>query len=188
MVELDAASGFIVKGVKLDEHRFIGRMMGAQLLKIADDPRESEKDKLRVGNPHLEGLYELRKDVQRLFEGAKRANVESYAKYIVAVGEMKISGMTPPIILYSPAPLSMDDTAILIPWDAQIAAIDGETQLAARYEKARHERASFVFNESRRAVRKFHAGDPGKFTQAVDNKPVDEGLGLFAYDPSRIAV
>ena len=92
-----------------------------------------------MGNPHLEGLYELRKDVQRLFEGAKRANVESYAKYIVAVGEMKISGMTPPIILYSPAPLSMDDTAILIPWDAQIAAIDGETQLAARYEAAEHQ-------------------------------------------------
>lgn len=136
MVELDAASGFIVKGVKLDEHRFIGRMMGAQLLKIADDPRESEKDKARAGNLHLEGLYELRKDVQRLFEGAKRANVESYAKYIVAVSEKKISGMTPPVILYSPAALSMEETAILIPWDAQIAAIDGETQLAARYQAA----------------------------------------------------
>lgn len=136
MVELDVASGFIVKGIKLDEHRFIGCMKGAQLLKIADDPRESEKDKLRVGNPHLEGLYDLRKDVQRLFEGAKRANVESYAKYIVAVSEKNMNGMTPPIILYSPAPLSMDDAAILIPWDAQIAAIDGETQLAARYEAA----------------------------------------------------
>ena len=83
------------------------------------------------------------------------------------------------------AVIAIEDGVVLA---RAFAAAANVPEALARYEKARHERASFVFNESRRAVRKFHAGDPGKFTQAVDNKPVDEGLGLFAYDPSRIAV
>ena len=62
------------------------------------------------------------------------------------------------------------------------------TEALRRYEAARCERATFVFEESRRAVRKFHGDDPEKFVEAVANKPVDEGLGLFAYDPSRIPV
>lgn len=136
MVELNATNGYIVMGVKLDEHRFVGRMKGSQLLKIADDPRVTEKEKMRVGNTHLEALYDLRKDVQRLFEGAKRANVESYAKYIVGIHDSGLDGMTPPIILYSPAPLESEEAAILIPWDTHIVAIDGETQLAARFEAA----------------------------------------------------
>jgi hypothetical protein len=136
MSELNPTNGYFVQGVKLDENRFIGRMKGSQLLRIADDPRNTEKEKMRVGNTHLEALYELRKDVQRLFEGAKRANVEPYAKYIVGIHEKHLDGMTPAIILYSAMPLEMDDQAILIPWDAQIVAIDGETQLAGRFEAA----------------------------------------------------
>jgi salicylate hydroxylase len=68
------------------------------------------------------------------------------------------------------------------------AAATSIPEALRRYEDARRERARFVFEESRRAVRKFHGDDTAKFTQAVENKPVDEGIGLFAYDPSRVEV
>lgn len=83
------------------------------------------------------------------------------------------------------AVLAIEDGVVLA---RAFGAASSVPEALSRYENARRERASFVFNESRRAVRKFHGGDPARFTQAVDNKPVDEGLGLFAYDPSRIAV
>jgi DNA sulfur modification protein DndB len=84
-------------------------------------------------------VLQIRREVQRLFEGAKRKNVESYAQYVVNVHGGQ-DGMAPPIILYSEKPLTVAEdassgaAAIQIPWDLQLVAIDGETQLAARFE------------------------------------------------------
>lgn len=138
--ELKPIDGYIVAGVRLDEHRFAGRMKAAQLLKIADDPRRSEDPKQREGNTQLETFFRLRSEVQRLFDGAKRNNVEKYAHYIVGIRAGN-DGMTPPIILFSESSLADaeqdDGTGFLqIPWDVQLVAIDGETQLAARFEAA----------------------------------------------------
>ena len=83
------------------------------------------------------------------------------------------------------AVLAIEDGVVLA---RAFAAASSVPEALARYEGARLEGATFVFNESRRAVRKFHGDDPEKFVEAVANKPVDEGLGLFAYDPSRIPV
>ena len=138
--ELKPTDGNLVAGVRLDEHRFIGRMKAAMLLQLASDPRRTEDLRQRLGNTELETLYRLRAEVQRLFEGAKRRNVEQYARYIVGVHGGQ-SGMTPPIILFSEAPLpdaeQEDGTGFIqIPWGSQLVAIDGETQLAARFEAA----------------------------------------------------
>jgi DNA sulfur modification protein DndB len=142
---LDPSDGNIVGGVILDQHRFAGRMKGAQLLKVATDPRRTEDPKQVTGNTELENLRHLRLEVQRLFDGAKEKNVESYAKYIVQVHERKIDGMAPPIILYAEKALPVEQTKeqdgistgrILIPWRIPLVAIDGETQLAARFEAA----------------------------------------------------
>lgn len=138
--ELKPADGYIINGVRLDNFRFIGRMKGSQLLKIVSDPRNTEDTRQRTGNTALENLYLLRQEVQRLFDGAKRANVGKYAEYIVQVHGGH-NGMTPPIILYSEEPLlqAEDDNGngiVQIPWDGQIVAIDGETQLAARHQAA----------------------------------------------------
>lgn len=138
--DLKATDGYVVAGVTLDDNRFVGRMKAAQLLKIAEDPRRTEDLKQRQGNTELETLFRLRSEVQRLFEGAKKANVEKYANYIVGVHKGQ-PGMAPPIILYSEALLldaeEEDGTGFIqIPWDADLIAIDGETQLAARYEAA----------------------------------------------------
>lgn len=137
---LNATEGYVVGGVAIDEHTFIGRMRAAQLLKIAEDPRAAEDARKRAGNERLEDLHRVRLEVQRLFEGAKAKNVVPYTAYIVALHEGQ-DGMTPPIILYSKEKLAAvggNEAAefVQIPWDAQLVAIDGETQLAARFEGA----------------------------------------------------
>jgi DNA sulfur modification protein DndB len=139
--ELSPDQGHIVYGVKIDEHRFLGRILAAQLFQVAVDPRKTENPRELERNPQLQSVRQIRQEVQRLFEGAKRRNVEPYAQYIVKVHDGE-SGMAPPIILYSERDLTVADGSssvaakIQIPWDIQLVAIDGETQLAARFEAA----------------------------------------------------
>lgn len=83
------------------------------------------------------------------------------------------------------AVLAIEDGVVLARAFAAAASVD---EAFERYEAARRDRASFVFTESRKAVRIFHASDPANYAKAVGNKTVDEGLGLFAYDPARCAV
>jgi DNA sulfur modification protein DndB len=139
MAKLIPTDGHLVAGVVLDEHRFSGRMKAAQLFQVAIDPRRTEDPRQLEGNTELENLRKIRMEIQRLFEGAKAKNVEPYARYIVAVHEGQ-NGMAPPIILFSERKLNTDENesgaSIQIPWDVQLVAIDGETQLAARFEAA----------------------------------------------------
>jgi len=138
---LNPTEGHILGGVELDERRFLARIRIPQLRQIAPDPRDSEDKKKLASLKQMQELREIRDDVQRLFEGAKAKNVDPYAEYIVEVHHGQ-DGITPPIILYSEQPLqvAVDEKfgfgSVLVPWGAQLVAIDGETQLAARYEAA----------------------------------------------------
>lgn len=122
---MNPANGSLVVGTRVGRHRFIGRMMAAQLFQLAPDPRKDAQDALR-------------RQIQREFEGAKKKNVSPYADYIVDVAHGK-PGQAPVIALYTPEELPIeehdDGSAVLqIPWDVHLTALDGETQLAARYE------------------------------------------------------
>lgn len=126
--------------VKIDGHEFVTTMSGAQLLRITKDPRDSENPKLRDGNRQLEELFRIRMEVQRMFKGAKEKNVESYARYLVEM-ENGANGITPQIVLFTPSDLTLKANEqgygeLLLPWDVEFVAIDGETQLAARFEAA----------------------------------------------------
>jgi DGQHR domain-containing protein len=138
---LNRTDGQIVAGVQIDEHRFVGRMKAAQLFQLTIDPRRTEERKGIDGDTQIQSVRRMRMEVQRLFEGAKAKNVESYARYIVNVHD-GAEGMTPPIILYTERILPTEEvtpgetSAIQIPWGTQLVAIDGETQLAARFEAA----------------------------------------------------
>lgn len=139
LTELNPTEGHILGGVELDDRRFLARVRIPQLRQIAPDPRDSEDKRKLASLKQMQELREIRDDVQRLFEGQKAKNVEPYADYIVEVHHGQ-DGITPPIILYSEQPLqvAVDDKfgfgSVLVPWGAQLVAIDGETQLAARYE------------------------------------------------------
>ncbi len=82
---LDPTAGHIIAGTRINDHVFIGRVKAAQLFQIAPDPRLTE-DKTKIDTSKmLQDMRGVRDEVQRLFEGAKRRNVPSYAEYIVAL-------------------------------------------------------------------------------------------------------
>jgi DNA sulfur modification protein DndB len=137
---LNPTDGHVIAGTALDEHRFVGRVRAAQLFQIAPDPRDTENKKKLDASHELQELRGIREEVQRLFEGAKKRNIEPYAEYIVGLKRGE-DGLTPPITLFSEAPLAVeareDGTGFIqVPWDQRLVAIDGETQLAARHEAA----------------------------------------------------
>lgn len=137
---LNPTQGHLLAGVLVDENRFLARVPPDQLFLIAPDPRSTEDKKALAASPELQELWHVRNQIQRLFEGAKEKNVPSYADYIIKLAT-GTDGMTPPIILYSPKPLqtAVDDAGIgyiQVAWGTVLAALDGETQLASRFEAA----------------------------------------------------
>ncbi len=116
-------------------------MKSPQLFQIAPDPRDTEDKRKLAASKDAQDLREVRLKVQRLFEGAKAKNVGAYADYVIGLHTGQ-PGITPTIILYSEAPLDtaidpqMSVGTVLVPYGAKLVAIDGETQLAARYEAA----------------------------------------------------
>lgn len=137
---LNATEGHIIAGTIIDEHRFVGRVKAAQLFQLAPDPRDSENRKKVDSSKLLQDMADVREEVQRLFEGQKKKNVQAYAEYIVALSE-GAEGITPPITLYTDQQLETEEREegscrIQVPWGEQLVAIDGETQLAARHEAA----------------------------------------------------
>lgn len=142
--KLNPTDGHIIAGVQIDAHTFLGRVKVPQLLQIAPNPRDTEDKRKLATDKMLQDLRELRDDAQRMFEGAKAKNVTPYSNYISDLHRGE-DGITPPIILFSEAKLedAVDDKygygSILIPWEQKLIAIDGETQLAARYEAAQRD-------------------------------------------------
>ena len=138
---LDTTNGPIVAGTQLSPNLFVGRVKAAALFQIAPDPRDTEDKKKVSTSRDLQTLLEVREDVQRLFVGQKEKNVPSYARYIVDLFEEAVDGITPPIILFSEVQLETEVATnglgfVQVPYGRRLIAIDGETQLAARFEAA----------------------------------------------------
>lgn len=87
----------------------------------------------------LRRYLELRAPIQRDFKGGKARNLRSYRTYIEDVTEGRILGGVPVMTCWSPDPLPLvrergSAVRLTIPDDAVIVPIDGETQLAARFD------------------------------------------------------
>jgi len=137
---LNPTEGHVVAGVKIDEHRFIARVKPAQLFQMIVNPMLTEDDEEREKNRDVQASWDIRRQVQRLFEGAKEKNVGNYASYICGLAGGN-AGMTPVIELYTDKTLetSVASTGIgliQVPFELRFVAIDGETQLVARIEAA----------------------------------------------------
>src|SRR2546428_11810475 len=140
MLTLNQTVGHLVASVLIDKHRFLGRVPVTQLFQMAPDPRDTENRRMFESSKELQDLLALRKEVQRMFAGAKEKNVPLYADYLIDVHHGK-DGTTPAIMLFSQDQLlvEVDEHGkgfIQIPWEKRLVAIDGETQLAARYDAA----------------------------------------------------
>jgi DNA sulfur modification protein DndB len=138
---LISSDGHVIPALKVSSNLYLARMKVPQLVQVAPDPRDAENRRKVEQDKDLQDLQEIRAKVQRMFLGQKAKNVEPYAEYIIAV-HAGMDGMTPPIILYSERELPVDIDErygigfIQVPYDQKLVAIDGETQLAARYEAA----------------------------------------------------
>src|SRR5262249_15766837 len=102
------------------------------------DPRHIEDTKAQKYDARLQTVQPIREAVQRLFDGVKKRNVGPYSAYIKKVTHGERDGTTPAIELWTPHELKMIDIGYglvlgVIPFGELLVAIDGETQLAARY-------------------------------------------------------
>ncbi|MCB1624255.1 MAG: FAD-dependent monooxygenase [Pseudomonadales bacterium] len=80
------------------------------------------------------------------------------------------------------AVMAIEDAVLL---GRAVAAAEDMSRALARYEAARVGRARLVVEQSTLMVARFHSSDPDSFRHDV---PVDESLGLFAYDPGTVPV
>jgi hypothetical protein len=91
-------------------------------------------DKASKGHSAQEAAaHALHSVTNRSFDKARRDNASDYSGYIEAVEVHGRPGGCPAITLYHPDPLTIHEEGVIIPYNARIVAIDGETQTEARY-------------------------------------------------------
>lgn len=117
---------------------FMGAVTNGQLRDMTIDPLLTQVESRRNEDPRIKKLYKLQLEIQRHFKGRKKGNVRAYKEYIKDVFEGGI-GICPPIYLYSREVIPCKEygsgaSFMQVPKDAVFAAIDGETQLAARHD------------------------------------------------------
>lgn len=141
-----------IPGILLDNHTFMGAVSVITLKRIVLDPLKIEDKRMRQVDPELQQAYELRQLAQRVMESGKLKNVPVYAKYIEGLHDGE-DGAVPAIHLWvqQDLPVLVNLTewgadsdgrgghAVLgIPADTLAMAIDGDTQLAARFQAHAH--------------------------------------------------
>lgn len=133
-------TGVLVSGSWINAHTMSVGVNGHDLEQITIDPNRIEDKKFLSYFPELEAASEVRKDVQRLFRSSKKANATQYSDYIERVDTGERDGMAPAIILWSPAPLEVIQLGFMnlaigvVPRSTKLIGVDGETQLAARFQ------------------------------------------------------
>jgi len=107
-----------------DPFRRRGRLKGQQT-DVAPTTRERHEQ-------------EMREEVQREFKGAKKANLPGYRTYIEEVLNGTRYGTFPKIVLWTDVALTVEHANgvdwVVIPRETPFVALDGETQLAARFD------------------------------------------------------
>lgn len=77
---------------------------------------------------------ELRETLQRTWDKGRSTRADLYAEYLRNIHVGKINGSAPPPTLYTPTMVTeTDDGEINLPFQSGLIAIDGETQLEARF-------------------------------------------------------
>ncbi|SFC76210.1 DNA-sulfur modification-associated [Bosea sp. CRIB-10] len=128
--------GFPIFGNVVSPTEFQGVLTHGLFKALVPDPRRLE-GQLAKYNPELAGTAHLRAQVQRLVTGAKRKNVEQYARYMIEMVKTR-EGFTPQIVLYTAKELRVEVDAnsgfawALVPHELKFVAIDGDTQTTAR--------------------------------------------------------
>lgn len=135
--------GHLVPGAVVDPYQFVGAMPVALLISSVADPRlpRAGAESSVVDESSEPAGWE------RALEGSKRRNVQSYVQFILAATapepedgdrDARQPGLLPPIVLWRHDPLGFarlpSGLALVLPYDAQLEALDGGTQVAAWHD------------------------------------------------------
>ena len=115
----------VVGVTSLDEMKQYGLLRPSQV----EDARQRELK----GDADLLDTFLLRAAVQRRFDKPRRVRAVEYAEYIAGVAAGRLSGATPPVTLHCPVAGVLCQGGIKLPYNLPLVAIDGETQIEARF-------------------------------------------------------
>jgi DNA sulfur modification protein DndB len=141
-IELAQASarGAVVYGTFINQNVITLGIDGYELEALTPDPNTIEDKKYLQYHSDLEDVANVRREVQRLFVKSKRDNARNYGQYIEAVEHGERLGFAPAPILWSKKllkviPLGLSNLCVvIIPRGVTLIAIDGETQIAGRFQ------------------------------------------------------
>jgi hypothetical protein len=123
-------------GVHVSHHKFQGVSCLDQLEDYGlERPSRLQKAKARdrLHDANLDHACVVRDAVQRRFDDDRVRRAEVYARYIEAVEYGTVLGGTPAITLYLIRAVQCLPEALVIPFSADLVAVDGETQTEARF-------------------------------------------------------
>ncbi len=132
----EAGEGTPVPMLEVDERAALITLTVRHLLQVVPDPIAAEKPDRIAEDARLRAYGQLRAEVQRLVEGAKKKNAFKYGDYLVGGHRGLHPSVTPPITLFHREPLKTVDLGggakvLLLPHGEFFPAIDGETQRLA---------------------------------------------------------
>lgn len=129
-------TGVPVFGNAVSTTEFQGVLTHGLFKNLVPDPRRLEGP-LAKYNADFSEVANVRARVQRLINGAKRRNVDAYAKYLISSAKTG-EGFTPQIVIWTEKPLevAIDQGSglawALVPHEMRFVALDGDTQTTAR--------------------------------------------------------
>jgi DNA sulfur modification protein DndB len=162
----DPGEGTPVPMLEVDDNTAVITITVAHLLQVVPDPVAAEKADRVAEDARLRAYGELRSEVQRLVEGAKKKNAVQYGNYLVEGYRGEHPWVTPPITLFHEGLLKTVEfgggsRALLLPHGAFLTAIDGETQRLA-WSQATQEEPGLL---GRRIAAIVHHGRPVRFAR-----------------------
>ena len=124
-----------IKGIAVGATRFSGASSIAELsgFGVFQPSRQPKKTDVKNLSHNQRKSAALREQVQRGMTAERVRNAEDFARYIRGVETGSIIGGTPSITLFIDSPCIVKDGGLQIPYGAGVIAIDGETQLEARF-------------------------------------------------------
>ena len=122
-----------VSGVSVNKTKFVGvtdmkTLISSGVLR----PSLIFRDVKNAGRDVVNN-FRLREDMQRTFNKARSDNAKNYARYIRSIEINKTPGGCPPINLYCQSACKLENGVLEFPFRSGVMAIDGETQLEARF-------------------------------------------------------
>ena len=131
-------------GVKITDYQVLLVMPFGLLAEWLPDPnpdprRGRKRGQEPVVSARQSRVAEMHALVQRNFVGAKRTNMPSYREYITALIDDRYYGDLPEVVLWIDEKITVAEdgkgnVTVTIPQDPAVVAIDGETQIAARFD------------------------------------------------------